>query len=144
MYVISVYWSLMTLTTVGYGDITPCQDNITEYVVSCCCILIGAATWAYMTGVMCGVVSTFNPGELRVQVALCLCGFFLIIPFSEEITFRAKIDELNSYMREEHFPNELRESARDFFNVSRKLETQKRNTGLFQDVSPKVGLAPSL
>jgi CRP-like cAMP-binding protein len=47
-YVLSLYWALTTLSTVGYGDITPVNDR--ERFFSVFALLIGAIMFAYVTG----------------------------------------------------------------------------------------------
>ncbi|KAJ8600899.1 hypothetical protein CTAYLR_007003 [Chrysophaeum taylorii] len=43
-YVSCFYWSLTTLATVGYGDITP--NTIPEKAFACCCMLVGVVWFA--------------------------------------------------------------------------------------------------
>jgi len=45
-YIYSVYWALTTLTTVGYGDITPTNDA--ERVYTLIALLIGALVFGYL------------------------------------------------------------------------------------------------
>ena len=44
-YLYSFYWSLMTLTTIGYGDITPKNDS--ERMFALLCFLLGALVFGY-------------------------------------------------------------------------------------------------
>jgi len=44
-YVISLYWAITTMLTVGYGDITPV--NLIERVVNILGMLLGCAVFAY-------------------------------------------------------------------------------------------------
>ena len=39
-YVVSLYWSFTTMTTLGYGDITP--QNSSERIFAMACMLFGA------------------------------------------------------------------------------------------------------
>merc|ERR1719261_1812100 len=48
VYILALYWSVMTLTSVGYGDITP--QNSLEYVVAVILMVIVAYVWAYIVG----------------------------------------------------------------------------------------------
>ena len=47
-YMISVYWALVTLTTVGYGDITP--TNPLETLYASFAVITGALCFAYIVG----------------------------------------------------------------------------------------------
>ena len=47
-YLLSGYWALVTLTTVGYGDITP--SNRPEMAYASLAVLVGALGFAYIVG----------------------------------------------------------------------------------------------
>jgi hypothetical protein len=47
-YVASLYWSFTTMTTLGYGDITP--QNTAERIFAMCCMLFGAIVFGYVIG----------------------------------------------------------------------------------------------
>eukprot|EP00439_Symbiodinium_sp_Y106_P010839 s1807_g1.t1 len=45
VYFMALYWATMTLTTVGYGDVTP--QNTAEYLVCTVTMLVSGFVWAY-------------------------------------------------------------------------------------------------
>jgi hypothetical protein len=64
-YLTAYYWALMTITTVGYGDIIPLTDY--EKIFSCIAMLVGALLFSAVSGEMAsrfmvtkGTVSAFN------------------------------------------------------------------------------------
>ena len=57
-YVYSVYWSLTTLTTIGYGDITP--TNMHERYYCLFAMLIGALMFGYMLSTIGSMVSAMD------------------------------------------------------------------------------------
>lgn len=66
IYMLSLYWAVMTITTIGYGDITP--QNRTEYLT--CMAMHGcmAAVWTYVIGKTMCILSSLSPhlmGHLR-------------------------------------------------------------------------------
>ena len=51
-YLFSIYWALTTLTTVGYGDITPANDSERTFVTFT--LLGGSLVFAYILGDVSG------------------------------------------------------------------------------------------
>ena len=57
-YAISFYWTITTITTVGYGDIT--GKNILEYIFSSICMVIGVISFSYANGSLASIISNYD------------------------------------------------------------------------------------
>lgn len=76
-YLCSVYWAITTLTTIGYGDITPKND-----LERCICIawmLIGAGFYSYTIGSLSSMISSID-----AQQAVLVQRLYTISDFADE------------------------------------------------------------
>ena len=64
-YVISLYFAIMTLTTVGYGDVL--AQNISEYALMIVMMFLGGFMWAYIIGSVCAVTATLDIKKIEHQ-----------------------------------------------------------------------------
>ena len=64
-YVISLYFAIMTLTTVGYGDVLP--QNMAEYGLMIVMMFLGGFMWAYIIGSVCAVTATLDIKNIEHQ-----------------------------------------------------------------------------
>ncbi|CAK4086574.1 unnamed protein product [Aphanomyces euteiches] len=64
-YIISIYWATMTITTIGYGDVT--ATNTVERAFFIVMMIIGAGMYAYVVGTMCQLVEGLNVDALEFQ-----------------------------------------------------------------------------
>lgn len=115
IYWISLYWAVMTLTTIGYGDIT--AQNREEYVVATLCMTIMAGTWAYTIGAVCGIVSTLQP---------------------HDVNFKQMMDDLNSMMESSGMPYEIRKKLRRYFHESRELSRKRHERKVMDHMTPML------
>ena len=67
-YITSLYWSVMTVSTVGYGDVPPQTDA--ERAFEILGMLLGASTYAYVVGSVCGVAATLSARETEHERAM--------------------------------------------------------------------------
>lgn len=74
-YAASFYWSIVTLTTLGYGDVTP--TNHTERMFCVYAMLLGASIFAYSVTNMCTLVHNLDAAA---------------------VFFRNQLDGLNDYL----------------------------------------------
>ena len=92
-YVAALYWAVMTLTSIGYGDISATQGNMGEHVVATLIMILGAIGWGLVLGVIVGNLSNLDPdGDLFTQT----------------------MSELNKMMGREELPNEMRIRLREY------------------------------
>ena len=92
-YIRSLYWSIVTMTAVGYGDITP-RSNL-EYGFAMVVMLLGASLWAYIIGNIASLVSNID---------------------SAKALFWNRVDTVNQYLRNRQVPAELSEQVRGYYD----------------------------
>jgi hypothetical protein len=68
-YVISLYWAVTTMSTVGYGDVV--AINQLEMFVSMLSMLIGASVFAYFMGAMSTLLTALNTVNARMAMKRC-------------------------------------------------------------------------
>ncbi|KAF4320283.1 hypothetical protein BBO99_00005707 [Phytophthora kernoviae] len=106
-YVTSFYWAIMTMTTVGYGDVHPTTTR--ERIFAIVAMVVGAWIFAYGITNVVAMVTNLNGPDSRFQL---------------------RMDELNDYMEARELPMQLRYEIREFFFNSRiSAESKLVNEG---------------
>jgi len=115
VYMISLYWAIISLTSIGYGDITP-QTQL-EYGIAAGCTAIMASVWAYVIGAVCGIVSTMQP---------------------HEASFQRTMDDLNWLMRDRQVPHNICIKLRRYFHETREMKRRRAENEIIDQMSPQL------
>lgn len=93
-YITSAYWAMMTISTVGYGDVSVTTDR--EKVVALMTMLFGALVFAAITG--------------------SLSARFMATMGAEQ-DFNTRMDEVRQYLRDNSVPTQQRRSIEAHFQL---------------------------
>merc|ERR1719421_1719530 len=96
-YVLSLHFAIMTLTSVGYGDIVP--QTLAEYSLCCVIMAVGAIVWAWIIGNFFAVISQLDMFDAEHK-RLC--------------------DDIGQMMCYHNIGSELRRSVRAFMQQSKE------------------------
>jgi hypothetical protein len=96
IYMACLHWAMMTITSIGYGDIVP--SNSTEYAACAAFMLFAGVSWAQIIGQICGIAAQGDPIE---------------------ITYHRKLDDMNRLMRNLNLDTTLCQAVREFVSRSR-------------------------
>lgn len=115
LYIVALYWSVMTMSTIGYGDVTPATTA--ERVVATFGMFIGSSIFAYIVGAVTGTVATMG---------------------KRKTDFYELMDGVNNYMEEVQLPNTQRMRIREYFRHRFNTGTLHSNTDLLDKMSPAL------
>lgn len=115
VYITSLYWSAMTVTSVGYGDIVPV--NIEERIVCTLLMFASGFLWAYALGETMASLGQSNVHEKK---------------------FREMLDDLNQMMADRGLNRQLQRRLRSFFFQIKDLARVSGYRTLVDHLSPAL------
>merc|ERR1711865_623982 len=120
-YTTSLYWAMMTLTTIGYGDVV--ATNIYERIYVILMMMISALVFAFVVGTMCSLIQGLN---------------------SQTLYFQSMIDDINDYMEMTHLPLNLRRRIRRYCLFRRDGALHQNEGAIWVFLSPSLRLEAAL
>ena len=70
MYIISFYWTITTITTVGYGDIS--GSNIYEMMFCSIIMIVGVISFSFANGALASIMSNYDNHNANFQEKLTI------------------------------------------------------------------------
>lgn len=97
----SIWWAMVTMTTVGYGDYYP-QTLIGRYLVAYPCFLFGITFIGYILGIISEKIIDLSSRKKKGKVTIIMKEHIIICNFPNEDKLRNIINELRSNPEYQH------------------------------------------
>lgn len=116
-YSAAIYWAVMTMTSIGYGDISATPGNVSEQIVCTFVMTLGAICWGMVLGTIVGNLSNLDP---------------------EGDQFASTMTELNRMMSREGLNTKLQVRLREYFQQTLHIRQTQRRSQLLNLMSPTL------
>mgnify|MGYP006268272523 CR=1 FL=1 len=94
-YLQAFYWTVTTLSTVGYGDITPDPNNAWQLLFTVITQLVGVGMYGYVIGNISTVISNIDIAKKQ---------------------YMEKMDRVNTFLRYRNMPDDLTKRIGDYYD----------------------------
>lgn len=115
LYGISLYWALMTITSIGYGDIS--AQTIEEYLTAAVLMLAGGILWTRVIGSAIAAIGMLD---------------------ADRMAHEQRMDSVLLMCQDRDLPKELRTRLRGYFKQSRRTLRTMKYRELTQLLSPAL------
>ncbi|GMH39840.1 LOW QUALITY PROTEIN: hypothetical protein BSKO_07744 [Bryopsis sp. KO-2023] len=114
-YVTALYWSMSTMTTVGYGDVIP--GNVREKLASMIGMMVGITAFGYFMGSMSAMLAAWSTSSSRMT---------------------AKRQIVDDFLRHRKIPRDLSTRVRNFYSYVTEREVQKDESDIIRGLSSQL------
>jgi len=115
LYTASIYWSCMTITSIGYGDVV--AMNCLEAWGATILMALSGLMWAHIIGSICAIAGAMDEGNVAHENTLL---------------------SLNTMTRSYDVPQEIRVKLREYFMCRKALFYREKQVELVRAMSPEL------
>ncbi|CAD8143014.1 unnamed protein product [Paramecium octaurelia] len=102
LYSYSIYWSVMTMTTVGYGDLTPANHE--EALFCVCTMFIASVVFAYSINTIGMIIAEMNKFDEKINENMAIINRYMQRKnFEQSLQFRVRQYLQNLWTQEDKF-----------------------------------------
>jgi voltage-gated potassium channel len=111
LYIRAFYWTITTLTTIGYGDIIPSGSVQTVFVIFI--ELLGAAMYGMIIGNIANLIANINVAKSQ---------------------YREKLDKINAFLNYRNIPHSLQRKINDYYSYLWESRRGYDESAVIQDL----------
>ena len=93
-YIVAFYWTVTTLTTIGYGDVTPDTTQNAQVIYIVIIELIGAGMYGFIIGNIANIIANIDVAKSQYQ---------------------EKMEKVTTFMKYKHIPSDLKDKISDYY-----------------------------
>ena len=108
VYLEAFYWTVTTLTTIGYGDITPA--NSLQFIYVIIIMLMGAAIYGFIIGNIANIIANIDVAKSQ---------------------FREKVETIDTFLKYRNIPGDLQKRIHDYYDYLWKVAGDMRSPGFW-------------
>ncbi|QEN09256.1 cyclic nucleotide-binding domain-containing protein [Oceanispirochaeta crateris] len=121
MYLRSFYWTVTTLTTIGYGDISPSTNLETIFVIII--ELIGAGMYGFIIGNIANIIANIDIAKSQYQ---------------------EKMEKVTTFLRYKNIPHDLKVKISDYYDYLWESRRGYDESSILQDLPKPLKTSVSL
>ncbi len=122
-YLRAVYWCLTTISTVGYGDISPTKSNNLEVLYTVFALILGVGVYGYIIGNISNVISNMDKAK---------------------VLYQKKKEDLTTFFKQKKIPSDLQEKIRDYYEYLWVAHNSIDELSVLQDLPSTLKMEVSL
>ena len=121
LYLRSLYWCISTITTIGYGDITPANNE--QVVYAMVVMIFGVGMYGYVIANISTIIGNLQPARTR---------------------YLANMEKLGAFMRSREIPPAMQRRIRDYYGYVWEHRLGYDETSIVQGLPPGLLVEVSL